>query len=134
MILAFLNRYRELGLLILRVGLGVMFIMHGWPKIQGGVAQWTSLGQAMGNLGVTFAPAFWGFMAAATEFGGGICLVLGLATRPAALLMAFNMTVATLMHLKRGDGVMGAAHAIEDGVAFLSIVLLGAGKYSIDKK
>src|SRR5262245_20844136 len=134
MILSFLNKYRELGLLILRVGLGVMFIWHGWPKIQGGPEQWSGLGQAMGNLGVTFAPAFWGFMAALAEFGGGICLVLGFATRPAAVLMAFNMLVAAMFHLKKHDGLGVASHAIEDGVAFLALIFLGPGKYSIDKK
>ena len=134
MILSSLNRYRDFGLLILRVGLGIMFILHGWPKIKGGPEGWTQLGAAMGNLGVTFAPVFWGFMAALTEFGGGILLVLGLATRPAALMMAFNMLVATMFHLNKGDGVMGAAHAIEDGVAFLAIFFLGAGRYSVDGK
>ena len=134
MILTFLNRYREVGLLILRVGLGALFILHGWPKITGGPAGWTDLGNAMANLGVTFAPVVWGFMAALTEFGGGICLILGLATRPAALLLAFNMLVAATYHLHAGDGIMGASHAIEDGVAFLALVVLGPGKYSIDGK
>jgi putative oxidoreductase len=133
-ILSSLNKYRELGLLILRVGLGAMFIVHGWPKIQGGPPMWTGLGGAMANIGITFQPVFWGFMAAVSEFGGGICLVLGLATRPAALLMAFTMAMAALSHLKGGDGVMKASHAIECGSAFLAIVLLGAGKYSLDKK
>lgn len=134
MILTFLNKYRELGLLILRVGLGVMFILHGWPKIKAGPAQWTELGHAMANLGVTFQPVFWGFMAALAEFGGGICLVLGFATRPVAMVMAFNMLVAATHHLMGGDGLMVASHAIEDGVAFLSLVFLGAGKFSIDGK
>ena len=134
MILGFLNRYRELGLLILRAGLGVMFILHGWPKIRGGPEMWTGLGGAMANIGVTWQPVVWGFMAALAEFGGGICLLLGFATRPAALLMAFTMSMAALHHLKAGDGIMTASHAIECGTTFLAIILLGPGKYSLDKK
>ena len=50
---------------------------------------------------------------------GGIAVVLGVMFRPAALLMATTMTVAALMHLGKGDGVLGAAHAIEVGAVFL---------------
>lgn len=134
MILSFLGRYRELGLLILRAGIGVMFILHGWPKISGGIERWKGIGGAMANLGVTVAPQFWGFVAAASEFGGGICLVLGLAFRPACIMMASTMAVATVYHLSKGDGVMGAAHAIESGIVFLSLLILGPGKYSVDRK
>ena len=134
MILSFLNKQREIGLLILRVGMGVMFILHGWPKIQGGPANWTELGHSMSHLGVTFAPVFWGFMAALAEFGGGICLVLGFAARPVALIMAFNMLVASLVVYKPAEGILSAAHPIEAGIVFLGLVFLGAGKYSIDGK
>ena len=83
MCLGFLEKYRDEGLLILRIGLGIMFILHGLPKMMGGPEQWAGLGMAMGNLGITFAPAFWGFMAAFAELVGGICLLLGIMLRPA---------------------------------------------------
>ena len=134
MIFSSLGKYKDAGLLLLRVGLGVMFIMHGWPKIQGGPEMWKGVGASMANLGVTAVPVVWGFLAALSEFGGGICLVLGLAFRPACLMMLFTMIVATTHHLTSGDGVMVASHAIEDGVAFLAMFVLGPGKYSIDGK
>ncbi|HKY31565.1 MAG TPA: DoxX family protein [Candidatus Polarisedimenticolia bacterium] len=134
MILSSLGRYREFGLLILRVGLGAMFVWHGAPKLLGGPEQWKGLGAAMGNLGLTAVPVFWGFMAAVAEGVGGACLVLGLAFRPACILLAFTMGVAATFHLNRGDGLQGAAHAIEVGVVFLSLIFLGPGKYSIDGK
>ena len=134
MILSSLGKYKDFGLLILRVGLGVMFILHGWPKIKGGPEMWTGVGGSMANFGVTAVPVLWGFLAALSEFGGGICLVLGFAFRPACLLMLCTMIVATMHHLKAGDGLMVASHAIEDGVAFLAMTILGPGKYSIDKK
>lgn len=62
-----LGKYRDTGLLILRVGLGVMMIMHGLPKLQGGPELWAGVGKSMGNIGIHFMPTFWGFMAAATE-------------------------------------------------------------------
>lgn len=134
MILSSLGKYKDIGLLLLRVGLGVMFILHGWPKIKGGPEMWQGLGAAMANLGVTAVPAVWGFLAALSEFGGGICLVLGFAFRPACLLMLFTMIVAATHHLMAGDGVNEASHAIEDGVAFLAMFIIGPGKYSVDKK
>ena len=87
----------------------------------------------MANFGVTFAPAFWGFMAAATEFVGGVCLILGFAMRPACLMLLTTMIVAMMHHLAQGDGLFGAAHAIEDGIVFLALVIIGPGRYSIDK-
>src|SRR3989338_2190037 len=101
---------RNFGLLLLRVGLGLAFIIHGFPKIMGGVGQWTWLGNQMSQLGITFAPAFWGFMAAFSEFFGGILLVLGLGTRVAAFLMTSTMIVATLHHVNQGDAYGALSH------------------------
>lgn len=70
----------ELGLLCLRVGIGLVFVMHGWGKIID-VQQWHWLGSQMSHVGITFLPALWGFLAAAAEFVGGLCLVFGFATR-----------------------------------------------------
>jgi len=126
-------RLRDVGLLVLRVGIGLMFLHHGWPKISGGAAKWSQLGGAVANLGITFAPTFWGLMAALSEFGGGLCLIAGFKTRIAALFMASTMAVATTMHLSRGDGLSVASHAIEAGIVFLSLVLIGAGKFSLDE-
>jgi len=50
------------------------------------------------------------------------------------MLLTINMIVATSMHLNRGDGLGGASHAIEDGIVFLSLILIGPGKYSLDEK
>jgi len=128
------DRLRDIGLLVLRVGIGVMFVHHGWPKISGGPQMWAKIGGAMANFGITFTPAFWGLMAALSEFGGGLCLIAGFKTRIAALFMASTMTVAVTMHLSRGDSLAVASHAIEAGVVFLSLVLIGAGKYSLDAR
>jgi putative oxidoreductase len=44
------------------------------------------------------------------------------------------MIVATSMHLSSGQGLGVASHAIEDGIVFLSLILIGPGKYSLDEK
>ncbi|MCH7760221.1 DoxX family protein [candidate division TA06 bacterium] len=133
MILRFLNKYRDIGLLILRIGLGSMFLFHGAPKCFGGPEKWERLGTAMGNLGIHFIPVFWGFMAGFSEFFGGLCIILGLFFRPACILLLLTMTVAAVSHFSKGDGLGGASHAIEDGIVFLSLIFMGPGKYSLDE-
>ncbi len=133
MILTSLNRCRDLGLLVLRVGLGAMFITHGLPKLLAGPALWAQLGSATGNFGIHFLPVFWGFMAAASEGIGGLLLLLGLLSRPAALSLFLTMVVAASFHLGKGDGLGIASHAVEAGIVFLSLILIGPGRYSLDE-
>lgn len=86
----------------------------------------------MESFGITFAPAFWGFMAAFAEFFGGLFIVLGALTSISALLVVFTMLVAAIRHLSSGDSLADSAHPIEVGLAFLGILFIGAGKYSLD--
>ena len=134
MILTFLDKHRDIGLLILRIGFGCLFLFHGLPKLFGGPEKWERLGGAMATFGITFLPAFWGFMAAISEALGGICLILGLFMRPACILLTITMLVAAASHLSRGEGLGGAAHALKAGIVFLSLILIGPGKYSLDEK
>lgn len=129
-----LDKHRELGILLLRVGIGLMFVYHGWPKISGGPEVWLKLGAAMKFVGIGFTPVVWGFMAAVTEFFGGILIALGFLTRPAAMMLAFNMTIAVILKFSTGAGLGGASQAIEVGIVFLSLILMGPGKYSIDAR
>ncbi len=134
MFLKFPGRYRDFGLLILRAGLGGMFIWHGAPKILGGPEKWAMLGKAVGIFGIHFAPAFWGFMASAAEFFGGLAILSGLLTREFCVLLVINMIVAAGFHFNRGDGFFGAAHAIEVGFVFLGLIFIGPGRYSLEAK
>jgi putative oxidoreductase len=128
------SRLKDWGLLLLRVGVGGMFVFwHGWAKISGGPEKWAQIGGAMGNLGIHFAPVFWGFMAAFAEFAGGICVVLGLFTRPMAALLAFNMLVAALFHWSNPNMRPMMSYPIEMGIVMLSLVVMGAGRFSLGK-
>lgn len=129
-----LGKYKNTGLLIIRVGLGIMFIFHGYPKLLGGPDQWTAVGSAMKYTGIDFFPVGWGLLAAVTETFGGFLVILGLAFRPATLLLAITMLVATTMHLKSGDGLNVASHAIEAAIVFIGLTFIGPGRYSVDKK
>jgi putative oxidoreductase len=129
----FLSRYRDEGLLLLRLGIGVMFLLHGGPKLLAGPDKWQQVGGALQYLGVDFFPTFWGLLAALSEFGGGLCLIFGFMFRPACLLMTVTMAVATTMHFGRGDGLMGASHALESAILFVSLMLIGPGRFSVDK-
>ena len=122
------------GLLFLRLGIGLMFtVVHGGPKLFGGPEVWGKIGMAMGHLGIGAVPEVWGFLAAASEFFGGICLMLGLFVRPASVFLAVTMGVAATMHLTQGDGLKVASHAIELGIVFISLVCIGSGRYGLDR-
>ena len=129
-----LDKYRDTGLLILRIGIGVMFICHGYPKIAGGPAVWTKVGGALSVFGVNFGHTAMGLVAGLSECGGGLLLALGLFTRPACFFMLSTMIVATTMHISGGDPFVKYSHAMEAGILFFSLLLIGPGKFSLDDK
>lgn len=130
------NRYRraDLGLLLLRLGLGVLFVLHGYPKLMGGPAAWAELGAEMRHVGLGFAPTAWGLAAAVAETIGGQLLALGLLFRWACAALLLTMVVATASHLAAGEGFNGYAHAVESGIVFLGLLLVGPGRYSVDQQ
>jgi putative oxidoreductase len=77
-------------------------------------------------------PAAWGFMAALTEFAGGILFILGFMFRPASILLTFLMAMAVVHHLHAGDAFRVYAHALSLGIVFLGLSFIGPGKLSID--
>ena len=128
-----LDELRDHGLLFVRVGLGLMFVAHGWPKLVGGPDKWEKLGGAMATFGIDFVPTFWGFMAAFAEVGGGLLLAVGLATRPALALLFMTMVVATAKHLAAGDDFRKWSHAAEAAIMFAGLFLIGPGRFSLDQ-
>ena len=126
-----LERHRDLGLLIARVGFGLAFFwFHGWPKIIGGPEMWTGVGSAVGNFGIDFGHQWFGLAAGIVESLGGLCIAAGLFFRPASLLLAGVMLVAAVNHIATGQGT--PAHAIKNMFVALGFVFIGPGRYSLD--
>jgi putative oxidoreductase len=120
----------SVGLLLLRLVMGVAFLFHGWPKIQNPF-EWMGPGSDM--------PSFLLALAALAEFGGGIALILGLLTRLASLGIAAVMAVAVgMVHLPNGDPFVSGTggHSYELAAVYLAcavlFLLLGPGRYSLD--
>ena len=133
MIKKILAKHSDAGILIIRVGIGMGFIfVHGLAKITSGPALWVKIGGAMGKLGISFAPTFWGFMASVSEFGGGILILLGLFTRTSSAFMAFTMLVAAIFHMSNLDPWNKVIYPVEMLSVFIALIFLGGGKYSLD--
>lgn len=67
-----------------------------------------------------------------TETFGGLLILLGLAFRPACILLIFNLLVAFFMRLKSGEDFMAASQVIKTGFMFLGLIFIEPGKYSVD--
>jgi putative oxidoreductase len=128
-----LERFSDLGLLILRLGVGLGFFWyHGWPKLIGGPERWAGVGGSMANLGLggLLDPVVWGFLAAAAESVGALLFAVGLFFRPMSLVLALTMVVAGANHLVTGQGT--EAHAVKNVFFFVGLMGVGAGRYSVD--
>lgn len=119
--------YTDWALLALRVLMGVIFIVHGLPKLKDlkGTAGW------LGSEG--FKPGiFWAFVLAVLEVFGGLGLILGVYTQVFAALFAVEMITGTLWKLKKG---MGLVNGYELDLALLggtlALITLGPGVYSL---
>jgi len=131
--LSFLNNYRDFGLLLLRLGAGgVISLVHGYAKLIGGPSKWEAVGGAMGQFGINFFPVFWGFMAMASEFFGGLLLMLGLLHRWAAIFLTFTMIVAATTKIT-AEGLPAGAYPLVMVFVFASMIFLGPGKLSFDR-
>ena len=131
-----LANYSDYASVVLRVGLGLtQLFAHGLPKLLEGPERWEPLGRAMGNLGITFAPMFWGFMAGFTEFVGGILLIIGLFVRPTSIVLTFVLFGAAVQNVVTAGSLGGGrAHPVDAAMGLIALALLGAGKWSLDRK
>lgn len=102
--------------------------------MMGGPEQWEAVGGAMSNLGIDSFHIVFGFMAAIAEVFGGLFLILGLYTLPALILLISTMFVAVISQVAREAGFPGIAHPLSLGIVFISLLLIGPGKHSLDHK
>jgi putative oxidoreductase len=120
----------NLGKLVLRLSVGILMLMHGIHKLRNGVQG------IVDRVAGTGLPGEFGYLVYVGEVLAPVLVIIGLWTRPAALLMVITMIVAIwLVHM--GDLFMltrtgGWALELQGLFLFgsLAIALLGAGRYS----
>jgi putative oxidoreductase len=126
---------QSLALLTLRVGTGLMMLLgHGWTKFQ-----------SFDNMKESFPiPKIWILESwmnhttslAATIFAEVVCsalIVIGLATRPAAAVLAFTMSIAAFVVLREAPYEKKEL-AIFYLLAAVVLLISGAGRYAIDAR
>lgn len=127
------STFGSVALLLLRLVVGIAFLYHGWGKIQSPFS-WMPPEAPI--------PGFLQFLAAISEFGGGLALILGLLTPLAMVGLTITMAVATMMHafVMKDPFVntTGQGGSFEPALGYLVIAILvlamGPGKFSADNK
>lgn len=133
-----LNSNAGLGSLLLRIPVGIILAAHGAQKLFGwfggygleGTGQWmASIGLEPGYLMAQ--------LAGSAEFFGGLALIFGFLTRPAAIVCAFTMLVAIFsVYISHGlfASNNGYEFALSLFAATLALAIQGGGSLSIDNK
>lgn len=126
----------SLAPLAMRLSAGIIFAAHGAQKLFGWFGGYglEGTGQWMASIGLE--PGYlMALLAGSAEFFGGLALILGVLTRPAALALAGTMIVAIVtVHLQ--NGLFMSNNGYEFGLSLLAIsvalVFSGAGRFAID--
>lgn len=125
------------GISVIRVVVGITFMLHGAQKLFGVLGGGGLEGTAkfMSSLGLE-PSSLMAFLAGSGEFFGGLLLILGLLSRPAALLTAIVSLVALFtVHISKGYFMStgGSEYILVLLAASVAIMIEGAGRCSIDK-
>ncbi|GAA1716795.1 DoxX family protein [Kribbella yunnanensis] len=124
---------QDLVLLIARIGVGIVFVAHGWQKVQTNGLDATA--QAFQGMGVP-SPTLSAYYAAGAELIAGGALILGVLTPIAGVLLTLDMVGAFLfVHMSNGvfasDGGWELVATL--GLAALTIGVVGPGRFSLDR-
>lgn len=125
-----MNTKHETGSLILRLVLGISFLVHGLIKFQSGIDNIAGWFQSIG------LPGFAAYAVAIIEVVGGIALIVGIGTRVVSVLFALIMVGAIVtVKLAAGFAGNGQMAGYELDLAFLAmaiyLALNGSGLYSL---
>jgi putative oxidoreductase len=122
---------QHIGVLILRIILGITFLIHGVAKFQGGIG---NMAEFFDSIGI---PGFMAYVVALIEIIGGIALIVGMGTRIVSGIFVVLLLVATLK-VKLGVGFLGngqlAGYELDLSMIAIAIFLLlnGSSYFSID--
>jgi putative oxidoreductase len=125
-----LTRAAWIPQLLVRLFVGYFFLETGWAK----AGNLNAMAERFTGWGIPF-PAFSAALSAYTELVGGALLMLGLATRLAAIPLAVNMLVAiAVVNIKRVSGLDEFVELSEPlyALCFLWLFFVGPGRASLD--
>ncbi|MCK0159675.1 DoxX family protein [Allomuricauda sp. F6463D] len=122
------NTLVHVGLALLRIAPSVFMLTHGYPKLMKLISGNTEFANPFG---IGQAPSL--FLAVVGEFICPLLIIIGFKTRWAAIPTAITMFVAAFM-IHSADPFSVKEKALLFLVIFITIILLGPGKYSIDKR
>ncbi|QEI13814.1 DoxX family protein [Cellvibrio japonicus] len=132
-----LSTNNSFSALALRLPLGIIFAAHGAQKLFGWFGGYglQGTGQWMASIGLE-PGVLMAFFAGSAEFFGGVALIIGLLTRPAAAVLAITMVVA-IFSVHIGNGLFMSNNGYEFGLALLagavSLAISGGGRASLDR-
>jgi putative oxidoreductase len=126
----------DIAMLVLRVGIGTIFVAHGLQKLLGwwGGPGWEGWKGFIGYLGLR-PPLFWASLSLVAELGGGLALIAGLLVPLAgAGLVAQSMVLFKKVHLPHGfwSGNGGIEFPLAFMVGAFAVQVLGPGEWSLD--
>jgi putative oxidoreductase len=128
----FLGKYREFGLLLLRVSLAVMFIIVVAPVLFGGSGSWSRFGSGVRIVGIHSHLGMWGFAGALLVCLGAVLMIFGLFFRLGVLLCLIVALLHAFDAVRHGT-MQAALLPVELCAILLSVLFIGPGKYSVDK-
>ena len=128
-----LGKYREAGLLLMRVALGVLLVILTGPVLLSGPSRWARFGSGIRNLGIASNYQFWGFLGALAGCVGAALMIFGLCFRPGVLLVLALTLVHTVGAFDGFGTVRGNLAAIDLFVMMVGLLFVVPGKYSVDK-
>jgi len=130
------DKWNDLGLLALRLGVGGALVAHGTQKLFGWFGGYgpEGTGQWMDSMGFAGPGKRNAILAGLGEAGGGALLALGLATGPAGAAVTGTMTVAGSTHVPNGFFNAGGGYELPAtfGLVATSLALGGPGRFSVD--
>lgn len=120
------------GLAVLRVVVGIVFLVHGYQKLF--TFGFHGVAGMLGHMGIPL-PGFFAMVVTVVEFVGGIFLIVGVATRIAAALIAIDMIVAILaVHLRNGFfNPRGFEFPLTLLAAMVCLTIAGGGALSLKR-
>jgi putative oxidoreductase len=122
------DRALHIGLLLLRITMGLAIAYHGYMKVFGGQRAMLEAGLVQWAVP---APALLSWLASLSEFLGGLLIAVGLGTRIAAFFVFFTMSVA-FFKAHGADPWQVKELAFLFGTIALSLIFTGGGWYSLD--